>query len=222
MTNRPRIPSHLSLPAFCRAVDQVGDSRVDQAERLGLKWPTLQEYVSGRRPIPYTVARLAELLAEDQHTASATDSTRSQTPEGMLKAGAIITRSGPISYTRGEIGLPGDEETPITVDRTLETISHPDTLDSLRGKPITLGHPADGVHPENYKDTVVGAVAGEPRVVGDVVVADVLIGDKDALKRLEDGVEELSIGLRLYSDREQDRRVGCYCRATCNQPRCYR
>ena len=71
---------------------------------------------------------------------------------------------------------------------------HPDTLASLRGAPITLGHPPEGVTPDNWKREVVGAVAGEPRVVGDVILGDVLIGDREALQRLDEGVDELSIG----------------------------
>ena len=120
--------------------------------------------------------------------------TRIETPEGMLRAGAVLTRAGPITYARGELGLPGDAEDAITIDRTLATLSHPGTLASLRGAPITLGHPPDGVTPENFKAVTVGAVAGEPRVAGDVIMGDVLIGDKDALRRLDEGVDELSIG----------------------------
>ena len=61
---------------------------------------------------------------------------------------------------------------------------------------------ADEVTPENWRDRVVGTVVGEPRIAGDVVVADVLIGDREALKRLEEGTDELSVdyGFTLGSD----------------------
>ena len=118
--------------------------------------------------------------------------TRQRTPEGMLRAGAVLTRSGDFEYQRKELGLDGDGSA--VVHRTLESIAHPDTLASLRGAPITLGHPDGGVTPDNFQQVVVGAVAGEPQVQGGVVVGDVLIGDSDALRRLNAGTEELSIG----------------------------
>ena len=118
--------------------------------------------------------------------------TRVETKEGFLRAGAVLTRSGPIDYLRSEIGMAGDGV--VTVNRTLETLMHPDTLAGLRGAPITLGHPEGGVTPANFQDVVVGAVAGEPRVVGSVIIGDILLGDTTALKRLDDGEDELSIG----------------------------
>ena len=121
--------------------------------------------------------------------------TREFTAEGMLRAGAVLTRAGPISYLRSEIGLDGTGM--VTVDRTIDTLRHPSTLASLRGAPITVGHPKDGVTPENFQDVVVGAVAGEPRFFSNSIIGDLLIGDKDALKSLDDGVTELSIGYRF-------------------------
>ena len=128
--------------------------------------------------------------------------TRIETPDGLLRAGAILTRSGPITYARGELGLTGDADAPVIVDRTLATLMHPDTLSSLRGAPITLGHPPEGVTPDNWKQQVVGAVAGEPKVAGDVILGDVLIGDKEALKRLDAGEDELSIGYTFSLGRD--------------------
>ena len=53
---------------------------------------------------------------------------------------------------------------------------------------VTVGHPPDGVTPANFQDVVVGSVAGEPRVQGDIITGDLLVGDKEALKRLDAGV----------------------------------
>ena len=130
----------------------------------------------------------------------ASDSTRQSTPEGMMRAGAVVTRAGPVDYLRSELGLDGNGV--VTVDRTLDSLRHRDTLASLRGAPITLGHPAKGVTPDNWRDSVVGAIAGDPQVSGNTIVADILIGDREALRRLDDGVEELSIGydFRLGAD----------------------
>ena len=119
-------------------------------------------------------------------------SSRKLTPEGLLRSGAVLTRAGDFDYTRKELGLEGDGT--ITITRTMESLRHPDTLKSLRGAPITLGHPPEGVTPENWKKEVVGAIAGDPAMDSNTIIGDVLIGDKEALKRLDDGIAELSIG----------------------------
>ena len=45
-------------------------------------------------------------------------------------------------------------------------------------------------------------MVGEPRIAGDVALGDVLIGDKEALKRLNEGIDELSVdyGFTLGAD----------------------
>ena len=128
--------------------------------------------------------------------------TRVETPEGFVKAHAIVTRAGLITYARGELGLSGPADEMVVVNRTVESLSHPDTLASLRGAPVTLGHPPGGVNPSNWKAESVGSVAGEPRLAGDVILVDLMVGDRDALKRLDEGVDELSIGydMMLGSD----------------------
>ena len=101
-------------------------------------------------------------------------STRVTSPEGILKSGAVLTRAGTFLYTRAELGLDaeGDTDDVIEIERTIETLSHPTTLSTLRSAPITSGHPPEGVTAENFRKLVVGYVASEPRVVGDVVIAD--------------------------------------------------
>ena len=133
-----------------------------------------------KRPIEHTLMR------------TATDSQREKTPEGMVRSKAVLTRAGPITYRRSELNMDGDGT--YTVHRTIESLRHPDTIASLRGAPITLDHPPDGVTPDNYKDRVVGSVAGEPGFESNTIVGDVLIGDREALRRLDDGIDELSIG----------------------------
>lgn len=119
-------------------------------------------------------------------------STRKTNPEGILKAGAVLTRSGKFQYLRSELGLSGDGV--IEIDRTLDTLSHPTTLESLRDAPITIDHPSEGVTKDNFKQVVVGYVAGTPKIVGDLVVGDVIIGDNEAQLALEAGLKELSPG----------------------------
>ena len=120
------------------------------------------------------------------------------TSQGLVRAGAVLTRSGQFSYHYSDLGLDaseGDNNGIVVVNRTIASLSHPETLASLRGVPLTLDHPLDGaVTPTNWRDTVVGSVVGEPRVEGNTIVADVLIGDQNAIAALEAGMVQLSIG----------------------------
>lgn len=125
-------------------------------------------------------------------------STRKVLPGGMMLVKAILTRSGPFKYTAKELGLK-DARGTVTVDRTLKTLKHKDTLDSIRGTPVTLGHPKQGdVTSTNVKREQVGNVAGEPEVKDDgMIYADLRINDKKAIKALNEGTVELSVGYTM-------------------------
>ena len=120
--------------------------------------------------------------------------TRERTPEGMLRASAVITRTGPFSYDSAELGLgsPGKE---IIVERTADTLRHPDTLNSLRAAPMTIGHPEENVGPDTWRRETVGSVAGEPYLDSEGFLrADVLAGDRAAINAIENGTVQLSVG----------------------------
>ncbi len=138
--------------------------------------------------------------------------TRRVSEHGILRAGAILTRAGELRYGPSEVGLEGhpqiDTDGLITVHRTIESLSHPETIASLRGAPLTRDHPPGGLNPENWSDWHIGSVASEPRVAGDAIVADVLIGDGEALRALDAGERELSIGYKQTVDKETLRTVG--------------
>ena len=128
------------------------------------------------------------------HYDQATTTTRETTPEGMLRASAIVTRAGLFPYDAGQLGV-GSDGTTIMVERPVESLKDPKTLDSIRGAPVTLGHPPEDIGPGNWDRFVVGNVVGEPRVdrTGNVI-ADILIGRQDAVKMVDLGMAELSIG----------------------------
>ena len=123
----------------------------------------------------------------------ASTTTRERTPNGMLRAKAVLTRAGEFSYDAADIGV-GKRGERITVERTEDTLADPKTLASLRGAPITIDHPESFVSPENFRSLAVGHVVGEPQVEDGRLVADVLIADKDAIEALETGKREISLG----------------------------
>ena len=120
--------------------------------------------------------------------------SRTLTDHGLLRAPAVIMRAGVLEYDAAELGV-GPRGKMLRIFRTLDSVRDPKTLASIRGAPITIGHPEKGVTPKNWRDESVGSVAGEPRVdaKGDVS-ADLLIGDASAIKAVNDDKREVSVG----------------------------
>ncbi|EKN3501848.1 DUF2213 domain-containing protein [Yersinia enterocolitica] len=122
--------------------------------------------------------------------------TWKRTSQGYVITTATITRAGPIEYYGHEIGLTGsDANKKITVIRTLDELSKPETLASFNGLPFTLTHPDDGeVTATDHKDKASGHIANT-RMDGDEVVCDVYLTDSVAIETLEKtGIREVSVG----------------------------
>lgn len=122
--------------------------------------------------------------------------TWKRTPQGYVITTATITRAGPIEYYGHEMGLTGnDANKKITVIRTLDELSKPETLASFNGLPFTLTHPDDGeVTVTDHKDKASGHIANT-RMDGDEMVCDVYLTDSVAIETLEKtGIREVSVG----------------------------
>lgn len=120
---------------------------------------------------------------------------------------ATITRAGPIEYYGYELGLTGsDANKKITVVRTLDELSKPETLASFNGLPFTITHPDDGeVTAADHKDKASGHIANT-RIEGGEVVCDVFLTDAAAIETLEEtGIREVSVG---YEPAELEERGG--------------
>ena len=65
--------------------------------------------------------------------ADAKTTTRVRTPEGMLRADAVLTRAGLFEYGASELGLGGDGV--VTVRRTMDTLRHPKRWGHCAGRP---------------------------------------------------------------------------------------
>lgn len=119
-----------------------------------------------------------------------------KTPQGYVVTTATITRAGPIEYYGHEIGLTGsDANKKITINRTLDELSKPDTLKSFEGLPFTLTHPDSGeVTVNDHKEKAVGHIQNV-RIEGDSVICDVYLTDANAIQVLEKtDVREVSVG----------------------------
>lgn len=122
--------------------------------------------------------------------------TWKRTAQGYVITTATITRAGPIEYYGHELGLTGsDANKKITVVRTLDELSKPETLASFNGLPFTITHPDDGeVTAADHKDKASGHIANT-RIEGGEVVCDVFLTDAAGIETLEEtGIREVSVG----------------------------
>ena len=110
-----------------------------------------------------------------------------RTPQGGLDVPAALTRSGIFVYRQPDG----------TVQRELrpaEEVFSEDSLQTLGGAPVTVGHPGL-VHADNWQRVSVGHVADTAKRDGDLVESRVRVQHSDAVKDVESKkLVELSCG----------------------------
>lgn len=120
---------------------------------------------------------------------------QTKTVEGYLICKNVpIARTGAQEYLARELQLDGDPERLVSVDRPPEEVFSKAALASFEGKPVTDGHPAENVTPENHNAYSRGHVQNVRRE-GDFVVADLYINDPNLSSEIRNGVKrEVSCG----------------------------
>ncbi len=122
---------------------------------------------------------------------------QSVTPEGFLLCQDVpIARTGTFPY--------GEGETPIEtvggvaqVSREADELLRDETLASFEGKPVTIDHPDEFVSPSNWRTLAVGVTQNVRRGAGaedDLMLADLLITDAQAIDEVRKGLREVSNG----------------------------
>lgn len=112
-----------------------------------------------------------------------------KTPEGYLMAQGLATRTGVFRY-----------RDPITKKivreyRPPSEVARADSLSTLAGKPLTVGHPKEPVTPTNWGEYAVGSVGSDVYVSSDGYVRVTISAQRaDAIDALEGGKIELSCG----------------------------
>lgn len=130
-------------------------------------------------------------------------STRELTPEGYLKATATITKVGVQMYSARDFGVDSDEL--VGVLRPAETVFHPETIASIKLKPITLHHPEDDVDSKNFNRLAIGTVGEtvEP-IDSEHLGASIQLMEDDVVKKvLAREIDELSLGYDVMVVSEQ-------------------
>jgi hypothetical protein len=120
-------------------------------------------------------------------------STR-RTADGYLVTEARVARGGNIQeYYGHEIGE-GEPNQLFKVWRPEDEIFRRESLATFAHKPVTLSHPDIGVSPENFKDEAVGHLGSEVIRDGEFVRVPLVVMDADAIKAIENGTREISMG----------------------------
>ncbi|MBD2782529.1 DUF2213 domain-containing protein [Xenorhabdus szentirmaii] len=131
--------------------------------------------------------------------------TRYQLADGSLLCKDVpIARTGSQLYADFELPtLEPDADGEIVVERSPDEVFSEATLASFEGMTITIKHPedADGniifVDPDNWRDLAHGHVQNVRRGEGeqsDLMLADLIIKDTDAIAAIDEGFDEVSCG----------------------------
>jgi len=124
------------------------------------------------------------------------------TPEGYLKTRAIVTNTGIFNYVK-------QDGTILKELRPPEQVFDYGSLQTLKNKPITDGHPEDLITSDNIEDlqkkgVIIGFTGSNVRNDGHVVSIDMVITNKDAIEQINSGEKRsLSCGYKATLDFSQ-------------------
>jgi hypothetical protein len=115
-----------------------------------------------------------------------------RTKDGYLAAYANVARTGVQRYKGYELGRPELDE--VNVYRPPSEVFHKDALRSMAHRPVTLNHPSEVVDAKNWKRYAKGHTGDEILRDGDHVRVPMVLMDAEAIKAVEGGTRELSMG----------------------------
>jgi len=129
---------------------------------------------------------------------------QSMTPEGFLLCEAVpIARIGTLLYDESELVnedgplIEGGAGGLVTIERNADEVFRVETIASFEGKPVTLAHPEDFVNPGNWRELSMGITQNVRRgdgVENDLMLADLLITDVQAIEDVRNGLRQVSCG----------------------------
>lgn len=126
--------------------------------------------------------------------------SREYTQEGFLLVPGHVARTGTQDYLASELELPGDPNRRVTIMRPPQEVFEKDSLESFQVADVTVEHPEDWVTPDTFKNVTVGVVKGSAVQDGDFVKCSLVIKDKEAIKAVESGKVQLSVGYSAVYD----------------------
>lgn len=120
-----------------------------------------------------------------------------KTPEGYIKVTAVATTTGIFPYLQ-------PNGTILRQYRPAEAVADPAAMESLKLRPVTLGHPPVWIKPDNIKKFQVGTTGEtvEFDPTNGTLICTFIVTDKEAIDAIEAGVRQLSLGYDLKLTRE--------------------
>lgn len=109
------------------------------------------------------------------------------TAEGFLKGHAPVTRPGVFKY-------PNPDGTFRYELRHPDEVFSEESLKTIKGVPITVDHPREFVNANNSSELLVGMTGDDLAIDGENVVTSINITDSRAVKAVNNGKKELSMG----------------------------
>lgn len=132
------------------------------------------------------------------HTVHQIGPTRKLLPNGNLLCEAVpIARSGWLLYGPGEVPVKPGSNGIVYIERTNDQLFNSKTVGSFQGAAITNDHPYEDVTPVNWKGLSGGFALNVRQGIGDdadVLLADLMITNKDLIDAIQKGKIEVSAG----------------------------
>jgi hypothetical protein len=126
-------------------------------------------------------------------------SKREYTHEGFLICRDVpVARTGQMLYGPEETPVPSGPSGIVKILRYAEDLFNAETMASGLAKSVTIQHPEQDVTPENWKEIAAGTSLnvrrGDFEDGDELMLMDLVIQDKKAIKKVEAGLQEISLG----------------------------
>lgn len=115
-----------------------------------------------------------------------------RTDEGYLVADVRVARTGVQEYLGKEVGRP--ELDIVRVYRPPEEVFSKDAMASYAHRPVTVDHPTEMVSSDSWKSLGVGHTGEQVVRDGEFVRVSMMVMDEKAIKEIENGKRQLSMG----------------------------
>lgn len=113
-----------------------------------------------------------------------------KTPEGFLTGESVVTRVGVFKYYNADGSIRAELRHP-------DDVLDPASLETLKLKPVTDGHPPELVNADNAATYTVGSIGETIHVENGQVAVKFSVHRKDAINNISKGKRELSLGYNL-------------------------
>lgn len=140
----------------------------------------------------------SETFSIEEHIALDADAKMRRTADGYLVAYPRVARTGIQEYSGDELGR--STKKVLRVYRPEDVVFDAESMRSYAHRPITNDHPKEVVTSVNWKRYAVGQIGDEVMRDGDCIRVPVMLMDAAAIKDIDNGKRELSLGYGMEID----------------------